>query len=177
MKLKNEHGIQADEISKIEIRTSGKMIPEFGEPYELKTSPKVVVDAQFSLPFTVALIFCNGSAMVDDYTEANIADERIRQIARKVKIIPDPEIEKVWPKEEPSEVTVHTEDGRVLTQRVPCAKGSLQNPMTLGDLIEKYRLLAAKSLSDEKISRSVEFFMNLENGKDISKLINGMSAL
>jgi 2-methylcitrate dehydratase PrpD len=174
--LKNEHGITADEIAKIEIRTSGKMIPEFGEPYELKTSPKVVVDAQFSLPFTVALIFCNGSAMVDDYTETHIADERIRTVARKVEIIADPEIEKVWPKEEPSEVTVHTIDGRVLTQRVPCAKGSLQNPMTLDDLVEKYKLLAAKVLSDKKILRSIEFFMNLENETDVSKLIDDMSS-
>jgi len=175
LELKNKYGIKADEITEIQIRTSGKMIPEFGEPYELKTSPQAVVDAQFSLPFTVALIFCNGSAMVDDYTETSIRDDRIRHVARMVKIVPDPEIEKVWPKEEPSEVTVHTIDGRVLTERVPCAKGSLQNPMTLDDLIEKFKLIAAKTLSDEQILRSIDFLMNLENEKDVSKLIDDIS--
>lgn len=177
LSLKKKYDIMADEIAEIQIRTSGKMIPEFGEPYELKTRPRSVVDAQFSLPFTIALIFCNGSAMADDYTEANIADERIRRIARMVKIIPDPEIEKVWPKEEPSEVTVRTADGRDLTERVACAKGSLQNPMTLDDLVTKFKLLAAKTLSDEQTSRSVDFFMNLENEKDVSMLIDAISTI
>lgn len=175
LNLKNKHGLKADEIAEIQIRTSGKMIREYGEPFETKTSPRVVVDAQFSLPFTVALIFCNGSAMVDDYSETTIVDERIRRVARRVKIVADPEIEKVWPAKEPSEVMVRTTDGRVLTERVSCAKGSLENPMTLEELVDKFKLLAAKSLSEEQITRSVDFFMNLENEKDVSELIPTVS--
>lgn len=171
LNLKNKYGIKAHEISRIEVRTSAKLMREYGEPFDVKTSPRGVVDAQFSLPFTIALIFCNGSAMADDYTEATIADERIQRVARLVKIIPDPEIEKGWPTKEPSEVTVHTLEGRVLTERVACAKGSLDNPMSGEELVEKYKILAAKVLTQEQISRSIEFFMNLENEADISNLM------
>jgi 2-methylcitrate dehydratase PrpD len=176
LSLKNTHEISADEIAEIQIRTSSQMIKEFSEPFEIKTSPRVEVDAQFSLPFTIALIFCQGSAMADDFSEENLKDENIRKIARLVKCIPDPEIEKVWPKDEPSEVAVHFKDGRVATERVPCAKGSLENPMTLENLIEKYNILAAHTLTEEQISRSVDFLMDLEKEPDISKLIDIVTA-
>ncbi|MBC8393607.1 MAG: MmgE/PrpD family protein [Deltaproteobacteria bacterium] len=172
LNLKNKHGLKAEEIAGIQIRTAQKMINNFAEPFEIKSKPRSVVDAQFSLPFTIALIFCNGSAMVDDYTETCIADENIRRFAGLVKCIPDPEINKVWPKDEPSAVIVQTVDGRVLEERVSCAKGSLEYPMTKEELIEKYTTLAAKTIRDDQISRSVDFLMNLENEPDISKLID-----
>jgi len=174
LNLKRTHGLNPEDITEIQVRTADKFIKEAAEPFEIKTSPRTEVDAQFSLPFTLALIFCNGSAMIDDYTEKCIFDERIRGIARKVNCIADPEINKVWPKDEPSVVTVYTKDGRILEKRVSCAKGSLENPMTLEDLIEKYRILAAKALSPDQISRTIDFFMDLENQEDVAKLFEGI---
>jgi 2-methylcitrate dehydratase PrpD len=175
LNLRNKHGIEPKDIAEIQIRTAEKMIREFGEPFEHKTSPRTVVDAQFSMPFSVALIFCRGSALLDDYTDEAIADENIRGVARLVKCIPDQEIGKVWPKEEPSEVTVHTVDGRALVERVDGAKGSLMNPMTEEELIEKYKTLALRAVTDMQISSSLEFLLNLEKESDISKLMEILS--
>lgn len=172
LNLKQKHGLKPVDIAEIQIRTAEKMIKEFGEPFEHKTSPRTVVDAQFSMPFSVALIFCRGSAFLDDYTEETIGDERIRSVARLVKCIADPEIGKVWPMDEPCEVMVRTLDGRVLVERVNGAKGSLVNPMTKEELVEKYKTLASRVLNGEQISRSIDFLLDLEKRPDVSKLID-----
>ena len=175
LNLKNRYGIRPEDIAEIQIRTAEKMIQEFGEPFEHKTNPRTVVDAQFSMPFSVALIFCRGSALLDDYTDEIIKDENIRGVARLVKSIADPEIGNAWPMKEPSEVTVRTVDGKVLVERVEGAKGSLLNPMTREELIEKYKTLASRALGEAEISSSLDFLLNLEGESDVSKLIDILS--
>jgi len=175
LNLKNRYGIRPEDIAEIQICTAEKMIQEFGEPFEHKTNPRTVVDAQFSMPFSVALIFCRGSALLDDYTDEIIGDENIRRVARLVKSIADPEIGNAWPMKEPSEVTVRTVDGKVLVERVEGAKGSLLNPMTREELIEKYKTLASRALGDAEISSSLDFLLNLEGESDVSKLIDILS--
>ena len=175
LNLRNKYGIRPEDIAEIQIRTADKMIKEFAEPFEHKANPRTVVDAQFSMPFSVALIFCRGSALLDDYTDEIIVDENIRRVARLVKSIADPEIGNAWPMKEPSEVTVRTVDGKVLVERVDGGKGSLLNPMTREELIEKYKTLASRALTDAEISSSLDFLLNLEKESDVSKLMDILS--
>ena len=45
------------------------------EPVERRKKPQVVVDAQFSIPYTVAVALIKGKVFVEDFTEAAIVDK------------------------------------------------------------------------------------------------------
>ena len=54
------------------------------------------MDAQFSLPYAIACGMVKGHENIDDYTYESIRDPEVLALAKKVKWVLDPEIEKVY---------------------------------------------------------------------------------
>ncbi|HAG22684.1 MAG: Uncharacterized protein involved in propionate catabolism [Synergistales bacterium 53_16] len=128
-----EHPMKVEDIRKITIRThmnakQGSDIPDY----------RSVLHARLSLQYGIGSIIVRGSAGLKDYTEEAIADERVRDIARKVSIEVDPEIQKVYPNPRSMIVEIMDEKGNVYSSRVDHAKGSPENPMTEEELRAKF---------------------------------------
>jgi 2-methylcitrate dehydratase PrpD len=54
-------------------------------PEDVKVRPQNVVNAQFSLPYAIAVGICKGRASVPEFTEEAIKDEKVLDLAAKVK--------------------------------------------------------------------------------------------
>lgn len=76
----HQEGIRSDSIQHIHIRVSGQAVNMVGRKYDPKTAG--IVDAQFSIAYTVAVGLDKGSVLIRDFTDEAIRNEQIGSFAR-----------------------------------------------------------------------------------------------
>jgi 2-methylcitrate dehydratase PrpD len=163
--------IDFEDIERIVVHTASTVIREMTNPPERKVSPRTSVDAQLSLPYAVAVMAVRGKALVDEFIDDAIADPKVRDLARRVDWVADPEIDRSWPNADPSTVSVVLRDGREFTAAVAGAKGSLEVPMTPTELTEKFMDLASPVIGERKARNVAGMVERVETLGDISSLV------
>jgi len=167
-----KQGVNPDEVEEITATGSKFTLKVLGSPAERKYRPQTVVDAQFSLPYAVACGIVKGRESIFEYTDEAIKDPKVIELASKVKWELDPEAENVYPKYYPAKVTVKTKDGKQYFSHVDYPKGDPENPVSFGEVEEKFRLLAGLSIGKSKIDRAIDYVANLEKLDDVNKLVS-----
>ncbi len=85
---KNGYNIQPASIEEIVVYVS-KMAQEMvGQPFAIRDNPQV--DAQFSIPYTVATAILGGDVRLEDFEKASIGGASVLDLAKKVRVIADP---------------------------------------------------------------------------------------
>jgi 2-methylcitrate dehydratase PrpD len=80
-----------------------------------------------------------------------------------------------YPQEEPSEVTLRMKNGTEYTASVDFAKGSLGSPLTEEELREKFRILTEGILSKASVDTIIDMASNLEKLHNVSDLIKAIA--
>lgn len=137
-----EYDLRPHDVKAVTVGMLETGVPVICEPAERKVQPRSVVDAQFSLPFGVAVALVKRQAGLDEFTPFMLQDAAVRTTMPKVGYVCDPELEKNYPKEWPAWVRVSLHDGREVSAHVRFPKGDPENPLSWEELIEKYRTLA-----------------------------------
>lgn len=112
------------------------------DPIEQKYAPKTRVDAQFSLPFGIATALVNGRGTVNEFREAHIGNPTILDLARRVTIHHDDELDRAYPARWPAWCEIALRDGRRLRADINTSKGDPENPVTPAEAREKFDALA-----------------------------------
>ena len=89
--MTKEYDVKADEVEKIVVH-HGENAFLCGVPREPKVKPRMVVDAQFSIPYTVARAVIQRKVGLGDFTPEAITDERVHNMAQKVDLQFMPEL-------------------------------------------------------------------------------------
>jgi 2-methylcitrate dehydratase len=105
-----------------------------------------------------------------------ILDPKIRAQLRKVEVVADPEIEKVFPALQRVIVRIDTTDGRSLSKQLDYPKGDPRNPLSDSEIAEKFAALADGVLSKAAQKRVKEAVWNLERVGSVSELMALMEA-
>ena len=171
--IREEHGIEPSDIEEIIVHASKMVYDMVGSPFAIRENPQV--DAQFSIPYTVAAALIRGDVFLKDFEESPIRDPRALACAEKVRVEVDPELA------ERDMMTAHlvlkTKD-KVYSKRVNRVKGNPLNPMSLDDCIEKFRkciLSSQRPMPGEKVDEILDCLVNLEGLKEIRKLMGLLS--
>ena len=82
------------------------------QPEARRYRPASVVDAQFSIPYIVAIAALYGRPMPQHFTDTTICDPEVLLMASKVKGRPDAEYEKQYPRRYPTLVTFKLKNGQ-----------------------------------------------------------------
>lgn len=151
-----EHNLQADQIYRIEVAVLEAGWGLVAEPRAKKYHPESVVDAQFSMPFGVAVAAIDGAAGLDQFTVEKIRSPKVRKLIGRVVIGKDIRIEKNFPQEWPAHVAIALEDGRRFEKVVRYPKGDPENPLTWEELATKFRALAGVVLSPERCDEIIQ---------------------
>lgn len=116
-----------------------------------------ISSAKMSMPFAVALAMVKGSAGMEDFDEANVTDENILALTKKIKVVENEELSALVPKKRASILKIAMKDGSVLSHRVDYPKGEPENPLTDKELIQKFNSLAMTSgLTEENCNSVIE---------------------
>jgi 2-methylcitrate dehydratase PrpD len=117
-------------------------------------TPMNTLAGKFSIPFAVATTIVNGHTGVSCFTPEAIRNQAARDLARKVKVIEDPELTAMMPDHRPSKVTLTLNDGTELRAEAFVNKGDFEDPYSPDELQEKFFELATP-VWGEDISRQV----------------------
>ena len=103
-------------------------------------------------------------------------DPTIRAQLKKVEVVADPEIEKVFPALQRVIVNITAIDGRKFSKQLDYPKGDPRNPLSDAEIEEKFRTLAEGVLSAKAQDKLIDAISNLENCGSVSKLMALMKA-
>jgi 2-methylcitrate dehydratase len=100
-----------------------------------------------------------------------IMDPTIRAQLKKVEVLADPEIEKVFPALQRVVVNIATTDGRNVTKQLDFPKGDPRNPLSDQEIEEKFAALADGVLTPGAQKKLRDAIWNLEKVESVSTLM------
>ncbi len=167
LSIVQEHDVQPEQVERVTIGMLETGIPVICEPAARKSRPTNVVEAQFSLPFGVAVALLKRRAGLDEFSEAMLADAAVGALMSKVGYEPDPQLEKNYPKEWPAWARVSLNTGHEVSAQVRFPKGDPENPLSWDELTAKYVDLATAVWTDARADRVCEAVRALEDASDL----------
>jgi 2-methylcitrate dehydratase len=172
--LVQENGLLAEKVEKVRIRSLARAADILSDPS--KYDPHSKETADHSLPYVIAAALVDRQVTPAQFTREKIMDEKIRAQLRKVEVVPDPEIEKVFPVLQRVVVTIRTTDGREFTKQLDYPKGDPRSPLSDREIDDKFDALAAPVLSRSARQRVKESVWKLEELVSVSELMKLLKA-
>lgn len=174
LEIISEYNLDPREIVKVTVDTNSTCYSVTGVG-ENKYRPQNPVDAQFSIPYTVATAALRKKVFIDDFDEESIRRGDVLEFARKVVARVDPELDsRKGFLTVPNRVEVKTQKGNCYTKYVEFVKGHPKNPMSMDECIEKFHnclRFSAKALEGSNVEMFVASICDLENVGDVRALV------
>ncbi len=167
--LVKKNDLHADQIAKVQIRSLARAADILSDPS--KYDPHTKETADHSLPYVIAAALVDRQVTPAQFEMAKIMDPKIREQLKKVEVVADPEIEKVFPALQRVIVTITSNDGRSFTEQLDYPKGDPRNPLTDQEIEEKFAALADGVLSPQTQKKLKDVIWNLEKVGSVSKLM------
>ncbi len=167
-KIKNRYQFNPENVEKIKVYNSEVVKIQTGWQYIPSTSLK----AQMSMQYNVAVSLLEPDVLPDQFTDEKLRDPKILDLARRVEVIVDQEIDRVYPEKFPSIVEVELKDGRRFIERVDAPKGSPENPLSNEEVKTKFMSLATTRLPIQKAEEIIALVENIEHLPSIRQLTN-----
>ena len=143
--LVREHDLKPEQVEKVHIRSLARAADILSDPS--KYDPRSKETADHSLPYVIAAALVDRQVTPAQFTPEKIMDPQIRAQLRKVEVVGDPEIEKVFPALQRVIVTIRTTSGQEFTKQLDYPKGDPRNPLSDAEIEEKFAALAGPVLS------------------------------
>jgi len=172
--LVKTNDLRPDQVERIQIRSLARAADILSDPS--KYDPHTRETADHSLPYVIAAALVERQVTPAQFTMEKIMDPAIRAQLRKVEVVADPEIEKVFPALQRVVANITTTDGRTLSKQLDFPKGDPRNPLTDQEVEEKFAALAEGVLSTGAQKEVKEAVWNLEKSASVSKLMALMTA-
>jgi 2-methylcitrate dehydratase len=88
----------------------------------------------------------------------------------KVKVVANEEFEALFPKFQPSRVTITTNDGKSHSTGVDVPKGDPRDPMTEDEIAVKFTALGGDVIGKDQCKKLQRFIMSIETAKNLGGL-------
>ena len=166
--------LKSEQVEKVQIRSLARAADILSDPS--KYDPRSKETADHSLPYVIAAAIAERQVTPVQFEMKKIMDPTIRAQLKKVEVVADPEIEKVFPALQRVIVNLTTTDGRTFTKQLDYPKGDPRNPLSDAEVEEKFAALAEGVLSDGAQKKLKQAIWNLEKVGSVSKLMALMKA-
>ncbi len=173
LKIVREHHLKPENISGILVKTISRAADILSDPSKYKPTSKETAD--HSLPYCLAAAVVDGMVTPAQFTEEKLKDPQIWNLLPKIKVVAEPEFEKLFPRLKTSEVTITTTDGKSHTLRVDYPKGDYRDPMSEEELLDKFDSMVLAKVGKERRDRMVELIMNLEKVDNMKDFMRWMT--
>jgi len=167
LEIVKENKLKMTDIKEVTIGILEAGAAIIAEPAEVKYNPQTTYEAQFSMPYGTAAAIIFGKLTLDIFTQENLRDQRIRDLIKKVKCVPDPELDKAYPKQWQATVTIETVDGQKFYKKVEYPKGDPENALTWEELINKASDLTKNIYSQDDFKKIVSGIREIDKEEDM----------
>ena len=167
--LVKNNDLHPDGVEKIQIRSLARAADILSDPS--KYDPHTKETADHSLPYVIAAALVDRQVTPVQFEMKKIMDPMIRAQLKKVEVVADPEIEKVFPALQRVVVNITAKDGRTFSRQLDYPKGDPRNPLSDAEIEEKFRALAEGVLSKKAQDKLIAAIWNLEKCPSVAKLM------
>lgn len=167
LKLKKTRHLNPKEVKRVCVRTYQVAIKQCGYTHK----PSTPLDAQFSMPYALSVALFDGEAGRSQFLENRIKDEDVLTLARKVEMVVDERLDRLYPEMWSSIIEVETMDGDKFTEEVDSPKGDPENPLSVNELKQKFLSNAAPILGEKESKELTDRILNIEQLKNINTLM------
>ncbi len=166
--LITENNLAPDDIETVTIYSLARAADILADPS--KYDPRSKETADHSLPYVIAAAIADREVTPRQFKPEKIMDSRIRGQLEKVRVIADPEIEKVFPELQRVRAVIATSDGRELIKELDFPKGDPRNPLTDEEISGKLRALGDGIATEQDLDRIQEAVRRAEEFEDVREL-------
>jgi len=175
LNILEKHPINPDEVEEVNARiyVTGASFVDDPEPW---LPDRAGYGNRFSAQFNLAVALLEGKKGIQDLLNHNkvrekINDPAVREFMKKIKVIPDSDLDKVYPKARAAIVEIKTIED-TYSERVDFPKGEPEDPLTQKELEEKFMTLAENALlKRDVIKKALKMINSIEELKDIKNLL------
>ena len=161
------HNIAAEDVAEVHLWTTTRGADILSDPSKYKPTTKETAD--HSLPYCIAAAIADGNVLPSSFEEGKLRDPRIWALLPKIKVVADPEIDRLFPGVKRAIVRITTTGGAVYEEQVDHAKGSPENPMSDEEIAAKFRANAGAVLTPPQQERVIEATLALEDFADVGE--------
>jgi len=141
LELQRTLGVKAADIARVTVGTYRPALEVAG--YEHPATP---AEARFSLKYVVATALNHGSVRLAAFEPARINDPATRALMRKIDLAVDAGLDARFPGQRAARIAIETGDGRRGEYLQPTRKGDPDQPLSDGELEDKFLELATPVL-------------------------------
>lgn len=162
--LRIEHKFQPADIKSVRVGTNKRAIALNGA-----VTPKDTMAAQYSMPFTAAVALTRDPRDPRHYAPEALDDHVVCDLARRVELYPDPEMEAMYPRYG-TKAEVKLKDGRTVETKLLDAHGTPADPCSEDEAKEKFRCLAEAAVCPEAIAEVLAIVERIDKVDSVRKL-------
>lgn len=165
--LMTRYAITPEQIERVTVRSF-----DWVASHEIY-APKDMVDAEFSVPHTVAMVLLGHPPGSRWYAPDVLHDPDVIAFSRKITVKMDEEINRAYHAEGKigARVEITTIEGEVYEVASDSPRGDPSNPLSQVEVEEKFRGLAKETLSEDAVGQLIEGVRRLEELEDITSLL------
>jgi 2-methylcitrate dehydratase PrpD len=175
LSILDEQDLSPEDVDQVTVKVNQQGFNFVCLPLEKTRVPRTIPQAQFSLPYAAATALVKRKVFLDDFTEEQIRNPQVLQVAQRVDCLVDLELDKRYPASvTPANVEVRTKEGKVFSRRVVERRGSPTNPLTMEEIEEKFRQcarFARNPMPDHRIGEILHFLREIENQDDVIRIL------
>jgi 2-methylcitrate dehydratase PrpD len=129
-------GLAPEDIAAMVCEVGEGTVHRLWEPLAEKQRPPNGYAAKFATPYCIAYGVLHGTLGLGAFTDAAVADARVRELAAKVSYVVDPA--NPYPNAFTGHIRATLRDGRVVEERQPHLRGGASEPLTRTELEAKF---------------------------------------
>jgi 2-methylcitrate dehydratase PrpD len=167
-----------DRVSRIVVGTNKQAFEAVCTPEAIRKHPKTIVQAQFSIPYTVACALVDGRVGLGHFTEQGLQRADILALTAKVETGVDAGIERDWGRNiSPTQIRLELAGGGVIESRVDYPRGHTRFPMLEADFDAKLAdcvALSGAAMPEDTVARLRTAANGLERAADAGAVLSVM---
>jgi 2-methylcitrate dehydratase len=169
MKTVKDNKIKASDVKEIKVEVIARAADILGDPHKYRPDSKETAD--HSLPYCMAVGLVDGMVTPLQFKEQRVLDKSLIPIMDKVKVVANDEFEALFPKFQPSRVTITTNVGKEYSTRVDVPKGDPRDPMTEDEIAVKFNALGKDVIGDDQRKKLQQCVMQIDSAKNVNELL------
>lgn len=166
--------LKADDVAKITCTAPATSFTAL-----IHDCPQTGLEAKFSMQYTVAAGFLDGSINVHSFSEDKVRRREVQSLMSRVHKAEDPALavmDSDGTDRRFVELTLETTGSQILRKRVTRSKGSADHPLSPEEMSEKFMECGKGMISAERQRATLEMLRRLEELKDVSELMASLGS-
>lgn len=166
LSIVKNNNILPEEVAAIECQTSKTLRISL-----IHSRPRTGLEAKFSMEYCMAVALLDREVGLKQFSDDRVTDNQLQEFVTKVNWIHPEAMNTLEGRFSlPEVVTVKLRNGQSYSAEALKARGDFGNPLTMDELVDKYRECASLALIPDKVEQSLQSLLNIETCKDINEV-------